>query len=425
MSLRFEPHDFAKHVESGGDYAEEDGILYEWNAVRWAPVDRKKFEKKAYEWLVSKRPEFASAANARAAVEAALLYSPALPKQTNAMLIPCQNGYVEVSGSGLRLIPAKREYGMRYAIDCCFDTEGPVPECFERFLSKVLPDPAVRARVQEYAGYTLTTDTRHQRAQMWIGNGANGKGVLANIIQKLHGNVQSANLGNLENFGSSGLPGASLIFSDEAPQGKINEHLLKSLIAGELVLVDLKYQTPLSTRIKGKWLVLGNQMPNIKDHSEGFWRRWDIVPFNVTIPEKERDTQLAEYIIENELGGVLNWALEGLLRLQARGKFDPSVPEEMSRMLTAAKAETNPLRVWVEDAQVENIAGSGFTDTTLVYDHYQSWCKRNGVAPQSAPRFWPELEKIIRVKKNRKRLEGRPQITVCDLRVAGLPVSAI
>src|SRR5206468_684062 len=121
----------------------------------------------------------------------------------------------------------------------------------------------------------------------------------------------------------------------------VNEQLLKSLIAGGRVMGDRKDKDPLSINVRGKWVGLGNHLPTITEHSTGFWRRWDIVPFNVTIPESRRDPLLAETIIREELSGVLNWALEGLVRLQKRGGFDAVMPKAMSVMLHEAKIETN------------------------------------------------------------------------------------
>lgn len=58
----------------------------------------------------------------------------------------------------------------------------------------------VRARVQEYKGYTLLGDTRFQRVQFWIGQGANGKGTPANIVQALHNRTAAVQLDDLGGF---------------------------------------------------------------------------------------------------------------------------------------------------------------------------------------------------------------------------------
>lgn len=68
----------------------------------------------------------------------------------------------------------------------------------------------------------------------------------------------------------SGRVGASLVYVDQVPRKPIDEQRLKSMIAGERIPVDRKYCEPLSIHIRGKWLVLGNPLPAITDHSTDF-----------------------------------------------------------------------------------------------------------------------------------------------------------
>jgi putative DNA primase/helicase len=391
MTTKFQPLLYAEHLKNSGRYATQGGLLIEWNGIHWRLLDAVESERRAMAWMVMHQTEFVSANAARAAVATALLHLPPQPTASQDLLIPCQNGYVVLDEDGLRMIPPAAELGVTYAIGCQYEPGAPEPSRFVQFLEEVLPDVEVRARVQEYAGYSLTSDTRYQRAQMWVGRGANGKGVLANIIQALHGHFSSANLDNLNGFKLSSLVGASLIYVDEAPSGRIDENLLKSLIAGEPVLVDRKYRDPITIRLLGKWLVLGNQMPNIADQSDGTWRRWDIVPFNVQIPEERRDAKLAHTIIKTELPGVLNWALEGLMRLNCRGRFNPELPAAMVRMLSAAKMRTNSVLAWIEDAGVCIDSSGRLTPKKALYDHYQAWAKDNGFAALALPHFGTQL----------------------------------
>lgn len=46
-----------------------------------------------------------------------------------------------------------------------------------------------------------------------------------------------------------------------------------------------------------------------------------ILPFNVTIPEAERDPELAAKIINTELSGIFNWILKGLNRILKNKRF--------------------------------------------------------------------------------------------------------
>lgn len=410
---RFQPHDYAEHLRSSGVWRHESGVLYRWTGSFWQALPELEAEKSAYDWIVRNDRINASWENARKAFKAAVMWCEAVPPSTLAMVMPCANGYLHVQDGTLRLEPPNPTLGLRYELACAFEPLASAPSQFLTFLNTVLPDEQVRARVQEYFGYTLTSDARHQVAQYWVGKGANGKGVLARILMALHSRPESVQLDALDGFKLSSLIDASLIYCDEAPRGRISEQNIKSMIAGERVQIDRKYRDPISVNICAKWLVLGNHLPAITDHSNGFWRRWNFIPFDLVIPEHERNPRLAEIIIESELGGVLRWALEGLVRLEQRGRFDVVLPAPMAKLLRELRVQTDSVRGWVEDCDVSL---SDKLDTTRqeVFAHYQSWCGDNGLFALASGQFWPRVRDILPYDLRRVR-QGAIQKRVCNI----------
>ncbi|MNK19433.1 hypothetical protein D3C87_376540 [compost metagenome] len=413
MSARFEPHLYATTLSASDNYAVDGGLIHTWTGSHWSVTSDDIACKQAYRWIATSEPRDATAENAKKAVNSAKLWLPDVAKESADIVIPCINGYVQVKNGKVALTSPDKSLGLKHSLICEFQPDfGPATQ-FDKFLEMILPDTAVRSRVQEYIGYTLTSDARYQKAQLWLGSGANGKGVLANIVQKLHENTAAIRLDALDGFSLSVLIGASLIYVDEVPKARINEQMLKSLIAGEKIQIDRKYETPLSTHIRGKWLVLGNHLPAITDHSIGFWRRWDIVPFNVTIKESERDPLLANSIIRTEMPGVLNWALEGLLRLQKRGAFEVTLPVAMQNILSDAKRESNSVQAWFEENDI--VASHSLQSTKdEIYENYREWCSRNGMASMASPRFWQTIRGIVSLHEVRRR-EGSQQVRYCNL----------
>lgn len=415
---KFLPHLYATHLIRNAEMASDSALLYRWTGTHWSPVDEEASEKEAYHWLVRQDPSWASAENARKAFRAACLYAPAVPPLTEEVVVPTRSGYVHLEDGSLVLRPADPALGLTHCLECSYDPEGLAPAKFERFLARVLPDAGVRTRVQEYIGYTLLADARYQRAQFWLGEGANGKGVLANIVQALHGRIAAMALDQLAGFHLSVLVGASLVYVDEVPRKPIDEQRLKSMIAGERIAVDRKYRDPVSIHVRGKWLVLGNHLPAITDHSTGFWRRWDVVPFGVTIPARERDPLLAQTIIREELAGVLNWALEGLRRLQQRGGFEVSLPPAMESVLHSVKTETNSVVAWLDDLGIV-LQTTCDTPKERVFSSYRRWCSANAMREVGGAQFWKRLkEQLKELDEMRVRVEGGQQ-RMCNV---SLPV---
>lgn len=412
---KFEPFAFAKHTAALNTYAVLNGVLQNWNGKCWLTVGDEDALKTAFRWIVETDECNASAVNANAALRAALLWLPTLKDSTNTPVIPLQNGYLHLEG-GARLRSFDKELGLRHTINCDFDPSAPTAKAFESFLQKILPDTEVRNRVQEYVGYTLLPDSRFHLAQIWIGSGANGKGTLANIVRALHGRWVAASPNRLENFCAQQLIGASLIYCDEAPPGDWSEQIMKSMIAGEPIFIDRKYLPAITTQVTGKWIICANHIPNVKDQSRGFWRRFDIVPFSVEIPVKERDPHLAGHIISHELTGVLNWALEGLQRLLDRGRFDATPPPAMLSAVQSARLENNSVAAWVNDAAIERTTTSD-TGKAEVYSVYSIWCRQNGMVPFSALKFWKSLPDVMGPIVEGRSSTGLGRIRTCNVRL--------
>ena len=403
----FVPHRFAEHLAKTGNYASDGSMFWQWTGTHWTNVDDNEADRQAYAWLLlNEDVDRASPANAKNSTKAALLHLPLLASPPKDIIIlPATNGYIYIENGSTSLHLHDKSLGFRHCINCHYDPLAEKPNRFIGFIEQILPDADVRSRVQEYVGYMFLSDARFQHAQLWLGSGANGKGAFANIIQALHHRVAAVQMNDLDGFKRAGLIGASMIYCDEAPQRGINEQLIKSLIAGELIQVDRKYRDPVSQRICGKWLVLANHFPTITDQSTGFWRRWDVVPFEITIPAAARDPGLAEYIIHYELTGVLNWAIEGLVRLLNRGRFNPTPPAAINAALQGAKLDTNSVAAWWEETCVE-LTEESRTEKTKAYSKYAEWTRSNGMSPVASPKFWKRVSEIAGETLIFKKIRG-------------------
>lgn len=394
-----------------------DEIIYTWNGNHWESITDRFGEAAVLTWLKENDPSNLSRSNVRQAWDTLkldlLARSPIVNRER--VLIPCQGLYVSISEEGLvTTLEPDQNYFCTYSVACKYEPSALRPT-FDAFLCTVLPDEAVRSRVQEYVGYTLLHDARYQRAALWLGSGANGKGVLSNVIQALHESVQAIQLDNTSRFALSGLYQASLIVADELPARRLDEAKLKSVIAGEPIFIDIKGQCPVTTRVRGKMLVLGNNYPVVDDASEGFWRRWDVVPFTVTIPDQDRDARLAQKIIEAELAGVLNWAIEGLQRLLKRDGFESVQPPPMQHAMLTAKCVADDVTGWLS-ARVETVSGPLTASKSAVYRDYHEWCVANDFVPKTTQGFWLKLRRCRTDLVAKKiRIHGGGLMNACSI----------
>lgn len=381
---------FSNHFHGSDNqaYKEKDGVLYRWTGTHWDAMPINELEKLALNWLADEVSEKCNTRLAASCAATTVQRARSLPDASHAV-IPVANGYIHFVGGEIVLLPHDKSIGVTYCLACDFNKDA-VASKFTSFIEAALPDNDVRAYLQEYAGYTLQADCRHQIGCWLIGGGGNGKSTFAQVMQSLHRKPVAMQLDALDGFNLAGLVGASLVYCDETPQ-RIDEQRLKTLVSGDSVQIDRKYRDPLVIRPVAKWIVSGNALPSISDHSDGFWRRWFIVPFN-TKPTSIQPL-LGDLIIKSEMSGVLNWALDGLKRLLARNDSLPPMPAAMVQAQKTGKQQSNSVSAWVVDCEADaDISGGNTLSKKLTYHFYRDWCSRNGMKSVSAQKFWERLE---------------------------------
>jgi phage/plasmid-associated DNA primase len=147
-----------------------------------------------------------------------------------------------------------------------------------------------------------------------------------------------------------------------------------------------------------------------------------MIPFEVQIPEKERNSNLHNEIIEEEMSGVLNWAVEGLIRLtKNKGQFTQSAI--LDQVTEEYREETDQVYSYIkecfgqyetavnEDAvrRVHDVAliysEKAVMSTKYIYMHYQLWAKENGVYEMKQQNFTSKLAEKLKTKSIDKRVK--------------------
>lgn len=291
-------------------------------------------------------------------------------------ILTCTNGTLHIPTLQLRA-HNPRDYqtsGVPYG----YDPDASCPT-FEWVLAERIPDAA--DFVQEFAGYALTTDTRHETALWFFGPRGSGKSTIIEGVQAMLGRrAGTLGLSDIEKnrFSLAGLPGKTLVISTEQPSSFVaSTSILNAIISGEPVQVERKYNDPVTFRPKAKVLWAMNELPRLNDSSDGILRRVQVVEFPQTIAD--RDPQVKE-TIKGEAAGILNWALAGLKRLQARGRFD--IPESVKRANREYEMR-NDIPAMFMEAQMER-GVDYWIGAESIYTAWKDWCVMHGHLPGSS-----------------------------------------
>ena len=319
---------------------------------------------------------------------------PAPEAKTNSTLINLGNGTLEISPNNTKLRTFDRNDFLTYQLPFSYNPDARAP-IFENYLNIVLPHSELQQILAEYIGYLFIPNSKLklEKTVLLYGAGANGKSVFFDIINALLGrqNVTTYSLAKLtdQNGYYRAMIGDKLVNYASEINKNLDPAFFKQLVSGEPIEARLPYGQPFILEKYAKLIFNTNELPRDVEHSNAYFRRFIIIPFNVVIPENQQDKNLASKIIENELPGVLNWVLKGLKRLTTNKAFTPS--EIINEQVAQYKNEADTSYLFLEDH-------SYFPDNTntyslkQLYDEYKSFCRDNNYIAFSNRTFKKHLK---------------------------------
>ena len=279
--------------------------------------------------------------------------------------------------------------------------------------------------IQRAVGYSITGDTSEQVMFLLVGDGKNGKSVFINTIAKLLGNyaknMSSQSIMIKRDTAShdlARLEDARLVISSESNEGeRIDESLVKSLTGQDTIVARYMFGSEFEFTPKFKLWMATNHRPIIRGTDKGIWRRLVIVPFKYTVPDSQVDKHL-EQKLEQELPGILNWALAGTQAWLQEGLQLPQVVIDENKNY---QKQMNIIDQFISDCIYDK---TGETDkdgqpykikTSYTYQLYRKWAKLNGAYMMSNIRFGAEMRK----KYNRMHFSDGDYYMNCERSIEG------
>lgn len=307
----------------------------------------------------------------------------------------CTNGTLHIPTKELR--PHSPDDHITSGVPFNYDPDAIAP-MFKYALDSTVPEAA--DFIQEYAGYCLTTDTKHELALWMYGPRGSGKSTIIEGIRSALGDQRCGllSLSDIERsrFALTTLPGKTLMISTEQPGMFVSmSGLLNQLISGEPVTIERKFEHPISLVPRAKLLWAMNELPRIADAGDGIFRRVKVIRFPA-IAESDRDPEIKE-AIKLEGSGILNWAIEGLMRLRARGRFE--FPKEVVSATEDFKIGNDIELNFLQDACKYDVSNDSLrTQSSELYSAYNAWAKSNGHKAKSSTKVAEDWKRLGLVK---------------------------
>ena len=328
-----------------------------------------------------------------------------MPVPNGKILINLKNGTFEIDKNGhgtLRQID--KDDFLKYQLPFEYN---PDANCnlFKKYLDEVLPDKSAQNVLAEFCGYIFAPRLKLEKALVLYGGGANGKSVFFDIISALLGNE------NISNYSADALcePNgyyramiANKLVNYSSEIGKdFQTDKFKQLSSGERIEARLPYGQPFEIENYARLIFNANSLPSNPEQTHAYFRRFLIIPFNVTIPTERQDIELAQKIINKELSGVFNWVLKGLDRLITNKGF--SHCDAVEKEIETYRRESDSVQMFLTDKDYE----PSINEMRLlkdVYTEYKGYCYDDGYRVCSCRTFAERLRnKGYEIKKSGDR----------------------
>lgn len=292
-----------------------------------------------------------------------------------------RNGIVDMSNG--TLLPFSKNGNNTLQADVEYDSEAQCPH-FEQFINDIMcNDQEMATWLQMWLGYSFSGETSEQIYLVGQGSGANGKGTLVRVLQKLAGtyaNVLSQNAISQEKTTEASpelirlAGGKRLAIVQELPRNYMpNESLIKSFTGEDRINARALHSNGFEFKPVFKMLCFTNFLPKINGDDAAIQRRTVLMPFNANFNGRV-DTSIDEKL-EKELSGILNWIIKGFQIWKVEAPIKQKLPLKMVEAKEEWMSSVNQFEQFImnhyEIVISEKSTGLKVTDLLKHYNNFE------------------------------------------------------
>jgi len=264
------------------------------------------------------------------------------------------DGIYDILKDELKPFGGRCIYGPRVSMPWLTEDDEPT-RCveFEQMVNRAFPDAEMRRHFQEVLSTILQPHVILRGNIILWGSPGSGKTTLATAIACAPAGatgvsfIQEAELVKSK-WSAAGLLNRFTNISDDSPVVQGWPGWVKAYTSGNLRL-ELKYMQPYRAPATAKLISTCNELQDSADASGAMVDR--MFPFHVTnriAGRWDAEKMTVEYWSEpTRRAGVVNWLLDGLIRLRSRGDFD--IPKAWEEEKQVAVCLSDPLEAWLRD----------------------------------------------------------------------------
>jgi len=232
--------------------------------------------------------------------------------------------------------------------------------------------------IQEMFGNCFLHDNRFEKAYLLYGDPRTMKSTTLYLLEKLLGkkSIQSMSLQQLmdDPFAPAWLFGVSAnICADLSSSELKNTAMFMKIVGQDSITAGKKFQDQITFTPFTKLIFSCNIIPATRNKNMAFYRRWCLIEFNIQTKESEVDPLMREKL-DQELSGILNWALEGMDRILKNNKLTfPLSDTDVKDLYEKGSDSVQSFIYHMIDCEDDE----GVIKKRDVYNRYMEFCKIN------------------------------------------------
>ena len=196
-------------------------------------------------------------------------------------------------------------------------------EYVDEFLNDIsCNNQEIKQTLLELIGYCMTARNNKQLAFILFGGGSNGKTTFINLLEKLLGkeNISAQTFEKIINnkYASSCLENKLVNLSSEMTKDFFNDvSIFKNIVTGDRIPSEQKYKDLRDIIPYCKLIFSVNEMPNVADKTEGYYRRLFIIPFNARFSEEKKSKfDFNKLVTKNAMEYLIYTSIQAYLKVK-------------------------------------------------------------------------------------------------------------
>jgi P4 family phage/plasmid primase-like protien len=322
-----------------------------------------------------------------------------------------RNGMLDLKT--LELLPHSPDYGSTVQLLVDWNPTAKAPN-FEAWLERTI-DAELHFVIKQVIGATLFPGSPFHKSVALIGPGGNGKGTVERTIRKLlpPSAVSAIDIAELSTnrFAAADLYGATTnLCGDIQPFTIQNTAIFKKLTGEDVIRAERKFGQPFNFTSEAFLVFSGNSMPPSTDPSEGWARRWHIIPMERPIQGPFDSSIELNIQTREELEGIACLAVHALLdALRSHGFAEPPACRIAK---DAYRRQCSSVQAFIEDALDFSSAESyeePFAPRGLISATYDEYCRQTQCRRESNAELYSAMLRAGKDKVRNRSMRPHPK----------------